>query len=246
MKHPVRAFLAGVAIIAVVGVAAVPAPILHVEEDVYDFGITTEGQRISFTFLLENQGDEVLVIERISASCGCTTTDIADPEIEPGEVVRLSGEVNTSGFGGLHISKRVYVFSNDPDEPEAVLLVTGLVVEESAHFLTVQELTPSLMLVLDVRSYDDYLAGHLAGAISTYGVDWDILVELLPKEMPILLYDQAGESAVALADGMLPLGFTDVNVLLGGLDEWIRLNGQRGLIDLPLTIGLVPETTPSD
>ena len=238
MRMRLTCVVVAIAAVGLLSATAFGAPQLHVASPTFEFGVVTEGERVEFNFLLENSGDELLVIERISASCGCTTADLADREIEPGDVVRLSGAVNTSGFGGIEISKRITIFSNDPAAPETVLFVAGQVVDESAYFIEAHVLSPGLMLLLDVRPYEDYLAGHLAGAISTSGVDWDILVELLPKDVPIVLYDQSGEQAVQLADSMLPIGFANVGVLLGGFDEWVRLYGDRLITDLPLSIGL--------
>ena len=227
-------------IVIVLGVSlgTVGAPSLHISEEVFNFGVVIEGEVVVFAFLLENRGDEVLVIENVEASCGCTTTALSDSEIEPGQIVRLGGEVDTIGAGGTHVSKRVYITTNDPERKTVDLRIAGRVVEEKAFLIDADDLSPGLMIVLDVREYDAYLAGHLAGAISIHAVEKEILLAILPRDVPIVLYDQDGEEALLLAEEMLPLGFTDVGVLLGGLDEWTRRYGQRWVIDLPLTIGV--------
>lgn len=214
------------------------APELYIADEIFDFGVAVAGDRVAFTFVLENRGDEVLSIADIHTSCGCTTTTQSAMEITPGESVRLGGQLSTSGFAGSTVSKNVSFSTTDPARPRVTLKVSGRVVDEEPYYVDARDLAPGLMILIDVREYEDYIAGHLAGAISVHSVDRAILMEILPKAVPIVLYDQAGAEAPALAEQLLLSGFLDVRVLLGGLDEWGRRYGDRWVVDLPLTIGI--------
>jgi len=54
-----------------------------------------------------------------------------------------------------------------------------------------------------------------------------IWLEHLPKEFPIVLYDTNGKGAGSVAEAMLAAGFLDVQVLVGGFQEWTRVYGNR-------------------
>jgi rhodanese-related sulfurtransferase len=218
-----------------VGVLA--APELYIAEETYDFGVAVEGDAISFTFLLENRGDELLVIEDVGSSCGCATPDLSEREIKPGRTARLGGSFDTSGYGGTRTSKNVYVSSNDPDRPDVTLHITGDVVEATARFVEAQDLSGDLMILIDVREPEQYIAGHLPGAMNLPEASADIWLDVLPTDVRIVLCDDDGEAATALAERMLPLGFMRVEVLLGGLVEWTRRYGDRMLVTFPLVLG---------
>jgi hypothetical protein len=56
----------------------------------YDFGIITKEQGVVKTlFSLSNTGDENVMIEEISTSCGCTSAKISETTIAPGKTVAL-------------------------------------------------------------------------------------------------------------------------------------------------------------
>lgn len=215
------------------------APVIVVEEDVYDFGVVVEGDVVSHAFLIENQGDEDLEITEVSASCGCTATTLGDAVLEPGDVRRITAEVDTSGFGGLKISQLIRIESNDPKRPQIELAIEGTVVPEAAYLIDPVDLAGSLMILIDVRDPLVYAVGHLPGAVSLPHRDAEIWLEVLPKNVRVVLYDQDGETSTALAERMLPLGFVNVQVMIGGLDEWIRRYGDRMIITLPLVVGVV-------
>jgi len=216
--------------------AALAAPELYIAEEVFDFGVVVEGDTVSFTFYLENRGDEILVIEKVGASCGCTTTALSDSEIESGQVERLGGVLDTTGDGGSQVSKRVFVTSNDPDRPDVELRIVGRVADEKPFLVEAAELSGDLMILVDVRDSVSYAEGHLPGAVGLPEDLADIWLEILPKDVRIVLYDWNGEAAARLAERMLPLGYLRVEVLLGGLDEWMRRYSDRMLITLPLVL----------
>lgn len=229
----------GLVLLLMTMTACQASPTIEAKEEIYDFGVVIEGDVVSHAFEIENTGDGTLSITRLSTSCGCTVTTLTDRELEPGDVRRIEVHVNTSGFAGQTISKRVSVFSNDPDHPSIVLTIVGKVVPEAAYLMDVADLSASLMFLVDVRASQAYAAGHLVGSVNLTAVDVDIWIQVLPKDVPVVLYDQNAEIASQIAEQMLREGFINLHVLTGGLDEWIRRFGDRMITTFPLIVGVV-------
>jgi len=209
------------------GVPVLGGPAIDVEEPVYDFGTVVEGATVEHTFEIENTGDEDLVIEDVRVSCGCTATELPTDTLIPSRVVRLSTALSTAGYGGLDISKRIYLTTNDPDHPEVTLTLRGRVVPEEAYLIEASDLSGSLKLLVDIRPMSSYTTGHLLGATNLPADEIDAWFDYLPKEYPMVLYDENGKQAGTVAEAMLAAGFLDVRVLVGGFREWIRLYGDR-------------------
>ena len=80
--------------------------------------------------------------------------------------------------------------------------------------------------VIDVRSMEQFLAGHIPGALHIPVGRIEVEIPYLPKGKPVVTYctcpaeESSGEAAMILANG----GIT-AKALQGGLDEWTR----RGL-----------------
>jgi len=212
-------------------------PSIYVSEVVYDFGVVVEGEPVSYVFIIENRGDEVLNILDVRASCGCTTTSLAVSVLEPGDEVRLGVKLSTAGYGGVQVTKKVYVESNDSEKPQIVLRLVGTVVNERAFLIDAQEL--NLMILIDLRPPSSYAAGHLVGAANLPYEEGDWWHDLLPKQVRIVLYDKDGSVSMEVAERMLSLGFTNIQVLTGGFDEWARRYGDRAIVAVPFIIWLM-------
>jgi len=222
----------GVALL-LVGVVAAAGPILQLDHEEYDFGVAVEGDVIEHAFLITNAGDEELVITEIYAGCGCTATSLSDTHLDPGDVRRILVELSTSGYGGLAITKSVTLSSNDPDRPQITIRLTGRVVPPTAYLLDAQDLSGSLVLLIDLRSSEAYADGHLLGAINLPASEVDAWIAYLPLDVRIVLYDEDGDVASALAENeILPNGYTNLNVLTGGFNEWTRRYGERMVVTI--------------
>lgn len=89
-------------------------------------------------------------------------------------------------------------------------------------------------LVVDLRPVADFEKGHIAGAKSVQMSQFDPEnKQLAPaKALPVVLVCKAGESADGAAKRLRKAGFSNVNVLEGGIQGW------QGA-DLPLVKGRV-------
>src|ERR1035437_6476486 len=60
-------------------------PDMKFEEDVFDFGTITQGEKVTHDFKFKNVGEKNLVIANASADCGCTVAEVPKSSIPPGE-----------------------------------------------------------------------------------------------------------------------------------------------------------------
>jgi uncharacterized cupredoxin-like copper-binding protein len=102
-------------------------PKLVLQQTSYDFGDIKQGEKVSHDFVLSNSGGDLLTISNVSASCGCTAATPEKNELAPGESTNLTVSFNSSGRRGKQ-NKTIRIFSNDPQNPEMVLTITGVVV----------------------------------------------------------------------------------------------------------------------
>ncbi|NND93545.1 MAG: DUF1573 domain-containing protein [Flavobacteriales bacterium] len=97
---------------------------IEFEEEVFDFGQMTQGEKVSFEFKFENIGDAPLLILSVKPSCGCTVSeDWPDYPIEPGGAGVIPVEFNSEGKSG-HQSKSITLVSNT-DPRTTVLMIEG-------------------------------------------------------------------------------------------------------------------------
>jgi hypothetical protein len=81
------------------------------KSDVHDFGTVEEGPSAEYVFTFTNTGKEPLTIQRVSASCGCTTPDWTKEPVLPGKTGIVKASYGTAGRPG-HFDKTLTVFSN--------------------------------------------------------------------------------------------------------------------------------------
>lgn len=81
---------------------------------------------------------------------------------------------------------------------------------------------PAGLTVLDVRTAEEFAAGHLEGATmidfqsATFGAD----VDQLPHDAPVFVYCHSGNRSGQAVAQMVALGFTDISELDGGIAAW--------------------------
>lgn len=104
-----------------------PAPNLTVTPPSYDFGsITPEPAKKRFK--LENTGNGVLRIERVSTSCSCTSAELTNRKITSGDAATLTVTFDPTAMEPPikgEVLRIVYVQSNDPDREETKIRLTA-------------------------------------------------------------------------------------------------------------------------
>ena len=107
------------------------APRIEVSPIEYDFG-TIPYESAEHTFNVKNIGGEALEIFRVSTSCGCTKGEVKSKRIAPGEstalVVTFDPNLMAEQISGK-ILRKIYLKSNDPENPEVEITITANVSE---------------------------------------------------------------------------------------------------------------------
>lgn len=77
-------------------------------------------------------------------------------------------------------------------------------------------------VILDVRTPEEFAAGHLPGAINinVEASDFDTKVAGLDESAETLVYCRTGNRSGVATDKMAELGFTDMSDLQGGIEAW--------------------------
>ena len=122
--------------------------------------------------------------------------------------------------------------SHHPWLGTATAVVAALVVvyemrarSESLHSVSPQELIRLMnqgALLLDLRSPEQYQAGHLAGARQMSGEQILKAADTLKKhrEKAVVVYDDTGSLGLSAVRQLLAQGFTRAVALRGGLAAW--------------------------
>ncbi len=112
-------------------VLAGSGPSIFFPEDSWDFGEITPDEIPTHIFKFKNIGDEVLIIKGTRISCeSCVDSIISASEFDPGEEGELKITVNSLDMIG-RFTKRIYIESNDPDNPRAAVTVSGFIKEKN-------------------------------------------------------------------------------------------------------------------
>lgn len=103
----------------------------------FEFDHMVDGEELLHDFVIMNKGGELLKVDRVKTTCGCTTVSYSK-EIPPGKEGKISMKVNTRGYGGRKLTKTIAVITNDSVTPQSLLTVSGNI----EKFVTI---TPSVL-----------------------------------------------------------------------------------------------------
>lgn len=84
------------------------------------------------------------------------------------------------------------------------------------------------VIVLDVRTPEEFQTGHLVNAININleGSDFASEVSKLDKNSTVAVYCRSGNRSGVATKQMAELGFTDMYDMQGGIVEWQAAGGQ--------------------
>ena len=126
-------------LLALVGVLALPGatgraqPRLEVLDGTkFSLGTIYRGEVIDRKLAIKNGGSDTLVIESVTASCGCTGAMVSSPRLAPGESGTLSITFNSKNFTG-DVHKTVTLHSNSSGNRVQVVEFSAKVVDEIAY-----------------------------------------------------------------------------------------------------------------
>ena len=83
------------------------------------------------------------------------------------------------------------------------------------------------VIILDVRTPEEFNAGHIANAININleGSDFASEVSKLDKNATVAVYCRSGNRSAVATDQMAELGFTDMYDMQGGILDWEATGG---------------------
>jgi len=93
----------------------------------HDFGSVHQGERVAYTFTLQNQGTANLVIQDVIASCGCTIVQFPTKPIAPQSTADVLVEFDTAGRKGMQY-KHILVKTNTPKKQTTLSIKANVVV----------------------------------------------------------------------------------------------------------------------
>ncbi|GAB4338734.1 MAG: hypothetical protein Kow00117_20040 [Phototrophicales bacterium] len=76
-------------------------------------------------------------------------------------------------------------------------------------------------LLIDVRTPEEFAAGHIQGAVNIPLQVLDQYVSQLPDDQPIVVYCRSGNRSATAFDMITRAGFTDVYDIQGGTNAWV-------------------------
>jgi rhodanese-related sulfurtransferase len=81
---------------------------------------------------------------------------------------------------------------------------------------------PDDLVILDIRTPDEYAAGHIAGAINIdyYQPDFEAKLSALDPAVPYVMYCNSGNRSANALPLMDSIGFDEVYEIDGGIQAW--------------------------
>jgi hypothetical protein len=101
-------------------------PTIEFDDTVHEFGTVFENKDVEHSFRFENKGEANLLIEKVKTTCGCTVADYTKEPIAPGESGTVDVVFKTRRRKGVQ-KKTIFVYTNDPQQPQAKLELSGKV-----------------------------------------------------------------------------------------------------------------------
>ncbi len=96
-----------------------------------ELGKLVKDQKIEISYRFKNSGQQMLVIEDVRATCGCTIPKKPEQPFAPGEEGVIRAEFNGSGQGP--VSKTIVVVANTKPQKEHNLTFKGEIEGKEEH-----------------------------------------------------------------------------------------------------------------
>lgn len=99
-----------------------------IEPMTYDYGDIMQDSVVTKIFVITNEGNDILKITDIKASCGCTAVVAGKKELNPGESTDIKVSFDSKGKLGKQ-NKTITVSTNDPNNKTIKLAFNGNVIK---------------------------------------------------------------------------------------------------------------------
>ncbi|MCH9034282.1 MAG: DUF1573 domain-containing protein, partial [Planctomycetes bacterium] len=222
-------------------------PRAYVEVKSLDLGVLKEGVVVPVSYLLENRGNAVLIIDRAKGDCGCTVVRLSEEEktILPGQSITIKADFNTAGRAGPGVqTKTITVYTNDPIEQQIELKFTAQVMSLFRRLPTGHLILPRTQRGREGGKSIDLTVGSVGLPIEVVGVKFDPPVPLIASFGPFSERGRTGQRIIVAVAQNAPLGTilsTAVIRLMIGEEEieervGVRVEVVGDLIHRPLVV----------
>ncbi len=107
-------------------------PEMTFEEEVFDFGKITQGEKVSHSFVFKNTGNKNLIISNAQGSCGCTVPEWPKEPVQPGKTGKINVVFSSEGKSGLQ-EKTITIVTNCEPATKVIRIKTEIIVAETAR-----------------------------------------------------------------------------------------------------------------
>ncbi|MEQ8324308.1 MAG: DUF1573 domain-containing protein [Vicingaceae bacterium] len=108
----------------------VAMPAMAFDEESFDFGDISQGEKVEHSFIFENTGEADLIISSATGSCGCTVPSYPKEPIKPGQKSEILVVFDSNGKQGAQ-HKRVTIMANtNPNQTVIAIMANVLTPEE--------------------------------------------------------------------------------------------------------------------
>ena len=124
--------LAGILLTACAG----GQPQINLETTNFDFGDVVNGDVLERDLVVNNEGNEPIITQSVSTTCGCTTATLEPMTIPAGGSANLHITFDSGAHGPEltgQITRQIFITSNDPNQPEAMIEFTANIVTEEGQ-----------------------------------------------------------------------------------------------------------------
>ena len=109
----------------------VAMPAMTFEEESFDFGDISQGEKVKHSFVFENTGKADLIISSATGSCGCTVPSYPKEPIKPGQKSEIQVVFDSNGKRGAQ-HKRVTIMANtNPNQTLIAIMANVLTPEDT-------------------------------------------------------------------------------------------------------------------
>ncbi len=106
-------------------------PRINLETNHIDFGDVVNGELLNRDISVGNEGNEPIIVQSVSTTCGCTTATLEPMTIPAGGSAILHITFDSGAHGPEltgQVVRQIFITSNDPDQPEAMVEFTANII----------------------------------------------------------------------------------------------------------------------
>ena len=107
-------------------------PIMDFDEESFDFGNISQGEKVEHSFSFTNTGDADLIISSAIGSCGCTIPSYPKEPVKPGQSAEIQVVFDSNGKHGAQ-HKRVTIVANTVPNKTLIAIMANVLVPEKSE-----------------------------------------------------------------------------------------------------------------